>query len=240
MTTVPSFTPDCHWAILQHVAWEGPGLIESIARSRGLSVETHRLDLAPTLPNLEDISGLIVMGGPMGVYETERYPFLAQECALISEMVTRDRPVLGVCLGAQLLAKSLGARVFPGSASEIGFGSVQLTPAASADRVFASSGVAMPVFHWHGDTFDLPIGATLLASSPAYAHQAFRFGQCIYALQFHLEVDLATWSAWEPHLPLTLRASAAELREKVEDAGRFVIERFFDVAAKPRLSSVAK
>lgn len=240
MNVVASFAADCHWAILQHVAWEGPGLIESIARSRGLSVDTHRVDLTPALPNAEDISGLIIMGGPMGAYETEKYPFLVQECALISEMVTRDRPVLGVCLGAQLLAKSLGARVYPGSASEIGFGSVQLTPAASADPVFAASGTDVPVFHWHGDTFDLPVGATLLASSPIYAQQAFRFGQCVYALQFHFEVNLETWSAWEPHLPSALRASAAELRERVEEAGRSVIGRFFDVAANPRYSSVAR
>ena len=123
MNAFPSFTPDCHWAILQHVPWEGPGLIQSIARARGISVKTYRLDLTPAFPNLEDIGGLIVMGGPMGAYETEKYPFLVHECALISEMVRRDRPVLGVCLGAQLLAKSLGARVFSGPASEIGFGS---------------------------------------------------------------------------------------------------------------------
>ena len=231
MNASPSFTPDCSWAILQHVAWEGPGLFASIARARGLAVETHRLDLTPTLPNPEDVSGLIVMGGPMGAYETEKYPLLAQECALISEMVRRDRPVLGVCLGAQLLAKSLGARVFPGPASEIGFGSVRLVPAACADPVFAPFGTDIPVFHWHGDTFELPIGATLLASSPMYAHQAFRFGKRVYALQFHIEVDLETWSAWEPHLPSTVRISAAELRERVEDAGRCVIERFFDEAA---------
>lgn len=203
-------------------------------------METHRLDLIPTVPNLEDISGLIVMGGPIGAYEAEKYPYLAQECALISEMVRRDRPVLGVCLGAQLLAKSLGARVFSGPASEIGFGSVRLAPAASTDPVFAPSGTEIPVFHWHGDTFELPIGATLLASSPMYAHQAFRFARCVYALQFHIEADLETWSAWEPHLPSTVRTSAVEQRERVEDVGRSVIERFFNVAAEPRYTSEAK
>jgi GMP synthase (glutamine-hydrolysing) len=236
LNVFPSFTPDCHWAILQHVAWEGPGLIESIARARGIPVKTYRLDLTPTFPNPDDICGLIVMGGPMGAYETDEYPFLVQECALISEMVKRDHPVLGVCLGAQLLAKSLGARVFPGPASEIGFGSVSLAPAASADPVFAASGTAIPVFHWHGDTFELPIGATLLASSPMYAHQAFRFGRCVYALQFHIEADLETWSTWEPHLPSTLRVSAAGLRERVEDTGGPLLERFFEVATKPRAS----
>lgn len=234
MNASSPYSPNRHWAVLQHVAWEGPGLIASVAGARGLPVVTHRLDLNPALPDPEELNGLIVMGGPMGAYETEQYPVLAQECALISEMVRRERPVLGVCLGAQLLAKSLGARVFPGPASEIGFGSVRMTPAASTDPVFAPSGAGLPVFHWHGDTFELPAGATLLASTPMYAHQAFRFGHCVYALQFHLEVDRETWSAWEPHLPSTVPASAAELRQSIEDTGRSVIERFFDAATRPR------
>ena len=220
------------WVVLQHVAWEGPGLIASVARDRGLAVEIHRLDLTPAIPGSEDLDGLVVMGGPMGAYETEKYPFLEQECALISEMTRNRRPVLGVCLGAQLLAKSLGARVFPGLASEIGFGSVFLSPEARDDSVFAALGTEIPVFHWHGDSFDLPTGAILLASSSMYPHQAFRFGQCAYALQFHLEVDLETWCAWRPYLSSAVWASAAELRERVEKAGRGMIERFFDAVTK--------
>jgi GMP synthase-like glutamine amidotransferase len=156
---------------------------------KGITMEIHRLDLSPTIPHPEDLDGFVVMGGPMGAYETEKYPFLEQECALISEMVKKHRPVVGVCLGAQLLAKALGARVFPGPANEIGFGCAQLGPEASKDPVFAAAGTDIPVFHWHRDTFDLPVGATLLASSPVYPHQAFRFGERAYALQFHLEVD---------------------------------------------------
>ncbi len=220
------------WVVLQHVAWEGPGLIASAARDRGLAVEIHRVDLTPAIPGSEDLDGLVVMGGPMGAYETEKYPFLEQECVLISEMIRNCRPVLGVCLGAQLLAKSLGARVFPGPASETGFGSVFLSPEASEDSVFAAFETEIPVFHWHGDTFDLPAGATLLASSSMYAHQAFRFGQCAYALQFHFEVDMETWCAWKPYLSSAVRASAAELRERVENAGRGIIDRFFDVVTK--------
>src|SRR5208282_569368 len=133
----------------------------------------------------------------MGVYETGKYGFLESECKLIRELVARGRPVLGVCLGAQLLASALGARVFPGHKPEIGFGSVQLTRAGNDDPLMGRAGPAVPVFHWHGDTFDLPQGATLLASSRDYPHQAFRFGNCAYGLQFHLEPDSGVWSAWQ-------------------------------------------
>ena len=215
------------WVVLQHVAWEGPGLIAAIARRRGLSVNVHRLDLNPAMPPSEDLGGLVVMGGPMGAYETDKYPFIEPECALISQMVSSGRPVLGVCLGAQLLAKSLGAHVFPGPATEIGFGLVQLVPQAGDDPVFAGCDAEIPVFHWHGDTFDLPAGATLLASSPICAHQAFRVGQRAYALQFHLEADQETWSAWEPQLPSDVRVSEDQ-RERVQNIGRAVIENFFE------------
>ena len=141
------------------------------------------------MPEPNEVEGLVVMGGPMGVYETDKYPFLAHECRLIAELIRRERPVLGVCLGAQLLARALGARVFPGHGPEIGFGSVELTKEGKEDPLFGPSGPSFPVFHWHGDTFELPEGATLLASSTQYPHQAFRFGDYAYALQFHIEPD---------------------------------------------------
>lgn len=219
------------WVVFQHVDWEGPGLISSLARSRGISLEIFHLGLRPTITTLDNVDGLVVMGGPMGAYETAKYPFLARECDQISMMVHAGRPVLGICLGAQLIAKVLGSRVFPGPESEIGFGSVRLAPGARGDPVFAGCGTSLPVFHWHGDTFDLPAGATLLASSSMYAHQAFRFGQYVYALQFHLEVDLETWSGWQAHLPSAVSASAG-LRERVEDTGRAVIGKFFDTATR--------
>jgi GMP synthase-like glutamine amidotransferase len=217
------------WAVLQHVAWEGPGLIASVARSRGLAVDVHRLDLNPVMPQSQELRGLIVMGGPMGAYETEKYAYLSAECHLIAEMVTLGRPVLGVCLGAQLLAKSLGARVFPGPSPEIGFGFVRSTPSASNDPVFALCDQEFPVFHWHGDTFTLPPGATLLSDSTAYAHQAFCVGRHAYALQFHLEADDKIWSAWEAQLPADVSVSSAQ-REAIRKTGLQVFNRFFDVA----------
>jgi GMP synthase-like glutamine amidotransferase len=218
------------WTILQHVQWEGPVLIASEAQRRGVHADIRRLDLGAGFPRSDEVGGLVVMGGPMGAYEAEKHPFLAAECDLIAELVGQDRPVLGVCLGAQLLARALGAKVFRGHGPEIGFGFVELTTAGKRDPLFRSSGPSVPVFHWHGDTFDLPEGSTLLASSTEYPHQAFRFGRCAYGLQFHIEPDSDTWSAWRAHLPLDLTERAEQRRYAVEQVGRSILARFLDVA----------
>ncbi len=222
--------------MLQHVEWEGPGLIATEAQGRGLHTDIRRLDLGAGIPRPDGVEGLVMMGGPMGAYETDKHPFLAAECNFIAELVRRERPVLGVCLGAQLLAKALGGRVFPGHGSEIGFGSVDLTAAGGQDPLFGSIEPSVPVFHWHGDTFDLPAGATLLASSAEYPHQAFRFGNCAYGLQFHIEPEADTWSAWHEHLPPALIERAEHKRYLVERVGRRIITRFFDIALGGRLA----
>ena len=218
------------WTILQHVAWEGPGLIAVEGKARGLCMDTRRLDLAAGIPQPEEVEGLVVMGGPMGVYETDKHPNLAEECKLIAELVRTSRPVLGVCLGAQLLAKALGARVVPGRAPEIGFGFVELTEEGNRDPLFGPGGPTLPVFHWHGDTFGLPQGATLLASSIEYPHQAFRFGSCAYGLQFHIEPVSDIWSSWHEHLPAALIAGSEQTRREIEGAGRGLFARFFNLA----------
>ena len=163
------------WFVLQHVEWEGPGLIAEEATARGLSLETCRLDLGMTLPDATGVGGLIAMGGPMGVYESERYPFLDEECRLIREMVDDGRPVLGVCLGAQLLAHALGGRVFPGPSPEIGLGPVRLTDGGKQDPVLGPAGDSFSAFHWHGDTFDLP--ATRNFWLPAQSTRTKRFAR---------------------------------------------------------------
>jgi len=218
------------WVILQHVAWEGPALIAAEAEARVLGTSIRRMDLGAGVPEPDDVAGLVVMGGPMGAYETDQYPFLVAECHLMAELVRRGRPVLGVCLGAQLLAQALGAKVFAGHGPEIGFGTVQLTAAGRKDSLFTPVGPSLPVFHWHGDTFDLPEGATLLASSPEYPHQAFRFGACVYGLQFHVEPNSDTWTAWRDHLPADLPEPSKRERDALEDVGRGVTSRFFDIA----------
>jgi len=217
------------WLVLQHVAWEGPGLIGAEADARGLHPEVLRLDISTSLPLPDEVEGLVVMGGPMGVYESDKYPFITGECSFIAEIVRRNRPVLGVCLGAQLLAKALGARVFPGHKLEVGFGFVNLTAEGNRDPLFGPEGPQIPVFHWHGDTFDLPQGATLLASSTQYPHQAFRFRQCAYGLQFHIEPDASIWSAWRNHLPALSIDVPEQWFEAIAHLGRRLIARYFDV-----------
>jgi len=218
------------WTILQHAAWEGPGFIAAEAEAHGLRTDIRRLDLEASVPDPDEVGGLVVMGGPMGAYETDKHSFLGEECNLIAELARRNRPVLGVCLGAQLLAKALGARVFPGHVSEIGFGSVRLSRQGESDPILGPAGPVIPVFHWHGDTFDLPEGATLLASSTEYAHQAFRFGSCVYGMQFHVEPDSDVWLAWHEHLPPCLIEGTEQARLVIERAGKDLIARFFDLA----------
>jgi len=219
------------WAILQHVPHEGPGLIALLGAGRGISFSTVRLDRGEPLPPAKSLGGLVILGGPMGVYEADRHPHLAAEIELIRGCVAFRRPVLGVCLGAQLIASALGGRVYRGDGPEVGAGDVELTDAGRADPVLGGGGSLIPVFHWHGDTFDLPPGAVHLAGSDRYPHQAFRWGDRIYAFQFHVEVDEALAEAWAPHLPGGTTLDGDRRRE-IEDSGRVIIERFFDRAGK--------
>lgn len=218
------------WAVVQHVAVEGPGLILDLARLRRLEMDVRRVDLGARVPSPDEVEGLVVLGGPMGAYETDKHAFLAEECNLIAELVRRQRPVLGVCLGAQLLAKALGASVFPGPGQEIGFGLVELTSEGCRDPLLGPVGPSLPVFHWHGDTFDVPEGATLLASSVAYPHQAFRYGDTAYGLQFHVEPDPEMWSAWSKLLPGGVMKGTEGEQHLVAQVGRAVVRNFFDVA----------
>jgi GMP synthase (glutamine-hydrolysing) len=218
------------WIVLQHVSWEGPGAIAIEAHARDIALTVHRLDLTPCVPAPEDADVLIVMGGPMGVYESSKYPYLASEGTLIAEMVRRGRPVLCVCLGAQLLANALGARVYGGPSPEIGFGDVDLTIEAKRDPLFENLPDPLPVFHWHADTFDLPDGAHLLARNSHYKHQAFSFGSNAYGLQFHIEADLDTWKGWQAHLPWHAMADGERHFSRVAKVGQILISRFFEIA----------
>ena len=137
-----------------------------------------------------------MLGGPIGVYETHAYPFLAAEIAVLEDRLAQDRPTLGICLGCQLMARALGAQVFPGGVKEIGWGSVAFTEAGAASPLAPLAENAAQVLHWHGDTFDLPQSAVRLASNSAYENQAFAFGDASLALQFHVEPDPGTLEYW--------------------------------------------
>ena len=181
--------------VLQHIACEPPAAFEDELRSRGLDLVRVELDEGEPLPDWREFPAIVVMGGPMGAYEDAEHPWLAGEKRLLRDSVEGGVPVWGVCLGAQLLAAALGARVYPGERPEVGMLPVELTPAAAGDPVFADAPGSFPTLQWHGDTFDLPAGATLLASSPAYPNQAFRVGRS-YGLQFHIEVPLELATEW--------------------------------------------
>ena len=180
---------------LQHIACEPPAAFEDELRSRGLDMVRVEIDEGEPLPDWREFAGTIVMGGPMGAYEEDAHPWLVEEKRALGEAARAGHPIWGVCLGAQLLAAALGAAVYPGPEAEVGLLDVELTAEAAADPVFAEAPPRFPTLQWHGDTFDLPAGATLLASSPAYANQAFRYERA-YALQFHLEVSRELAAEW--------------------------------------------
>jgi GMP synthase-like glutamine amidotransferase len=217
------------WVALQHVPYEGPGLIAAAASRRGLDLRLCHPYRGESLPSPEELDGLVVMGGPMGVHDTAEHPYLAREVELIAAIVHAGGPVLGVCLGAQLIAHALGARVYRGQQAEIGCGAVSLTGAGREDLVLGSTGAAtLPVVHWHEETFALPAHTTLLASSSLFPHQAFRVGAHAYGLQFHVEVERELARAWRELLPDGALEDSTVV--EVERAGRTVLDAFFGLA----------
>ena len=181
--------------VLQHVDCEPPAEYEDVLTERGISVERVLLADGGALPDWRGFAGIIVMGGPMGAYDTSEFAWLAPELALIRDAVSAGCPLWGVCLGAQLLAYALGARVGPGPRPEVGICQVDLTAQAWHDPVFGGVTGPVPVLQWHADTFELPAGAVLLASSPQYPHQAFRVNRA-YGVQFHVEVPTSLAARW--------------------------------------------
>jgi GMP synthase (glutamine-hydrolysing) len=183
------------WLVLRHVAMEHIGTMAPVLARAGIEyryVDVFRGEQAPE--TCAGLGGLIVMGGPMGVYDADRYPFLTAEMSLIRRAAEAELPVLGVCLGSQLIAGALGARVYPGPQKEIGWFPIEVVdPSEQIARGLASPFMG---FHWHGDTFDLPAGAVPLFRSALYPNQGFRWGRNVYALQFHLEVDRAMIAEW--------------------------------------------
>jgi GMP synthase (glutamine-hydrolysing) len=186
--------------VIKNVSSEGPGTIEDHLRIGKIPCTIIDLEQGQSLPDIRSYSHIVIMGGPMAVYEMDRTPYLKDEALFIKKAVHAHKHVLGVCLGAQMLAHVLGARVYPGDAKEIGWYDVTLTEEGMRDRCMAGlavdGGKTAQVFHWHGDTFDLPQGAVRLASSALYPNQAFRYDDRVYALQFHVEVTPGIVDGW--------------------------------------------
>ncbi|MBI4745934.1 MAG: gamma-glutamyl-gamma-aminobutyrate hydrolase family protein [Deltaproteobacteria bacterium] len=182
--------------IFKHVSFEGPGTLTEPLKALGIKYREVNLYEGGAPINLEGCGGLIIMGGPMNVYEETEYPFLKDEDRLIKEALAKKLPMIGVCLGAQLMAKAAGAEVTKGQKKEIGWYPLNLTDEAKIDPAFKGLPKEIEVFQWHGDTFDIPQGAVRLASSELFQNQAFRIGNNAYAFQFHIEVTEGIIRDW--------------------------------------------
>ena len=230
--------------VLQHIACEPPGVYEDVLDEHGATIYRVELDEGDPLPDWRAFDAIVAMGGPMGALDDDEHPWLTDEKRLIADAVRSGLPFWGVCLGVQLLAASLGARVYPGPQPEVGLLPVDLTDEGRVDPVFGPVQRDLVTLQWHGDTFDLPAGAMRLASSPAYANQAFRFERA-YGVQFHLEVSAEMAREWAEvpeyvaSLERTLGAAGAPAflaeiegnADAMRSEGRALFERWLDRVA---------
>ncbi|PZX32437.1 putative Glutamine amidotransferase [Cupriavidus phytorum] len=226
--------------VIQHVAVEHAGVIGNALRARGHTLRVFQAgvdDLGPIASEPADL--LLVLGGPIGVYETDAYPWLEAEIALIRERLAAGGKLIGVCLGAQLIARAAGASVYPGP-REIGWAPISPTPAGQDSALAELAAAQWEVLHWHGDTFDLPAGAQLLASTAAVPNQAYAIGNQVLALQFHPEVmprDIEAWLIGHTVElgkagidPRTIRARTAQVGATVAAAGERMFARWLEQA----------
>jgi GMP synthase-like glutamine amidotransferase len=230
--------------VLQHIACEPPGVFEDVLHERDTELHRVELDEGEALPDWREFDAIVAMGGPMSANDDAELPWLTEEKRVIGEAVRAGMPFWGVCLGVQLLAASLGARVYPGSSPEVGILPVELTLDGLVDPVFEGLPHELLTLQWHGDTFDLPHDAVRLAGSPAYPNQAFRVGKA-YGVQFHLEVSAKMAHEWAevPEYVASLErtlgrdgapaflASIVEHAEGMRSAGRALFERWLERVA---------
>lgn len=208
--------------VLQHVSWERPAIIGDVLTSAGIPWELRMIvDSADpgAIPSLDELGGVVILGGPMGALDFEEFPGLGQEAELVRLAVDNGLPLFGVCLGHQIIATALGADLHSGAPSEVGIGEVTVT---ADDGVFGATGELQPVLHWHHDVVDAPDGAKILAKTDQTPNQAFRIGNSVFATQFHLEVDRPMLESW-----LAVPVMAADLDARTSAS----IEADFDAVA---------
>jgi GMP synthase (glutamine-hydrolysing) len=204
--------------VVQHMECEGPGALGDALCVAGVEIVISRAfadEPAPTA--ISEYAGLVVMGGPMGVYQRDKYPFLADELRLIESALSAGVPIMGICLGSQLVAAALGAEVKPAAQREIGWHPVSLTRAAASDPLWHDIPAPFVPLHWHGDIFDLPNDAVCLASSDMTSCQCFRFGANVYGCLFHMEMGVEMIQDWTS-------AFSGEIAEANVDAARLIGE----------------
>jgi GMP synthase (glutamine-hydrolysing) len=221
--------------ILQHVPWERPGVLGDVLGTHGLQFTPRSFLYGPTPPPLSDISGLVVLGGPMGALDYQQQPALRDEAQLVRAVVDAGIPLLGICLGHQIIAAALGAKLHMNAANEVGVGTVDVV---ADDPVFGAAGSLQPVLHWHHDVVEVPDGATVLASTPETPNQAFRLGDSILAMQFHLEVDKHMLERWlgvdemvddlSPEVRLSLQADFAAAAPRMRQTADRAFDEFAD------------
>jgi GMP synthase-like glutamine amidotransferase len=177
-----------HIHYFQHNHFEDMGYIGDWAKSKNITTSVTRFDLKPELPSLEDFDWLVVMGGAMGVHDSDQFPWIHSEIEFIKQVIHSGKIVIGICLGSQMIASALGARVYKNTEPEMGFWPVKFSPEAQKDNVFKHFPANLMVMHFHFDTFGLPQGAVAMAESVITPIQAFRYGSNVFALQFHSEL----------------------------------------------------
>ena len=232
--------------VIQHVPHERLGTFEAAFKQAGCSLRLlNAYDSSAPWPGLSAVDGIVAMGGPQSVYQRAAYPYLTREIALLRQAIERRLPILGVCLGAQLLASALGAKVTKAAHHEVGWYPLMREPGADEDPLVEPFGQTETVFQWHGDTFALPRGAVRLASSPLCREQAFRYRHDVYGLQFHLEVTAAMVRAWmrtpvnQTELvalrgvidPLAIRRQSPQHVDRLHELSRHVVATFSRLVA---------
>ena len=234
--------------VFQHVAVEPLGTLDALIRARGHRIRFHNFERDPDAqPDVDRYRGLIVLGGPMNVEDQHRRPHLKTELKAIERALEQGKPVLGICLGAQLLAHVLGAHVRRHRRPEIGWYDMHLSEAGRTDPVLGAAGATLPVFQWHSYSFELPDRATHLASTETCEQQAFRFGSNAYGFQFHLEADAPVIERWlglasfrdelaDAGLPAnaeTIREQTARLAVATRASADAVFNNFLDLVGRP-------